>query len=1096
MAMKKCLFTVIVFILLSYNKSFAQTTLYVGSAETYTTIAAAYAACTSAGTNYIIEVKSTYANAEAKPITFAANTAASIIIRPHSTIASVLTISTGSAASVFSFTAGDNITIDGRIGSTGSTSLFTIENTQAAASKYAIQFSGGSTGNTIKYCTVKGSNTSSNASSTAPGVIMFSSGTNSNNTIANCIIMQSGSNYPAVCINSYDATNNNQISITNCSIVNFTYYGIWANGANNDNWTITGNSLYADYAQSGWTNVVYMLHIADGTDYTITGNYFGGRDVSCGGSAYTLNSNQAFHPIYINDCDAGTITISGNYIQNIAFTCTLAGNQWAPFYVAAGAANFTIGSSGNGNTIGATSGAGNIICTDNATNSASAIQNIIGYILSTGTTSIRYNTVGAITFNGSNINTGKRIYGMYLGDGTVTFSDNTVGNSTADNIILSPNSGAITYIIYVLAACDGTSTINNNIICNIDNNAAAGDYKTLYALNQLSCNTNSFFGLSSASNYSASTNSQGIISFTPAESVSITNNIIKAITFSSSSSLAHLIYINNTSASVTCTSNTIGETNVSNDITLSGNTFNIGLYFNDCGDITCTSNTIQNIHVSSTGTESRFVCCYTGSSSTGNNSFSSNLFDNITCAGTGTFAIHNNYYLTCGFYYSGGGTTSFTLNVIADLESSTTSSTCDLWTAGIFLRAATGTITMEKNRITGLTHKGTIGTNSARIVGIRSSATGNTNSYNNVILLNNGSNTNYMQIEGFYFDATSGTGTHNFYHNTVKISGTTSGTATRTAWFTTATTGTYIIRNNIFQNVSTGGTGLKYAIQKTTTGTTWTETNNYLEASTIGNWEGTTKTTFALWQGVSGTNDKNSTITLNSLGAVPSASSGDVLNTGYDLSPPVSDDFDANSRHATTPWIGAYETTTPLPVELISFYETCYDNMVTLHWETASELNNNYFSIEKTIDGVNWKKIGLIPGAGFSQELRHYSFTETPEISLYSNSTTVSYYRLKQVDFNGEVNYSPVIAHTNCQTASHHDLSVFPIPADNYIIINGINLYSIKIFSVQGQVVKEINTSTSSHTHEINVDELPPGIYLLIGRFEDNTFVSRKWLKK
>ena len=133
----------------------AQTTLLVGSAETYTTIAGAYAACTNGATNYIIEIRSTYTNTESKPITLGANTAASVTIRPQSGVAS-LTLSTATQSSVFSFTAGDNITIDGRAGGSGA-GVLTIENTQATASKYAIKFSGGSTGNTIQYCTVKGS---------------------------------------------------------------------------------------------------------------------------------------------------------------------------------------------------------------------------------------------------------------------------------------------------------------------------------------------------------------------------------------------------------------------------------------------------------------------------------------------------------------------------------------------------------------------------------------------------------------------------------------------------------------------------------------------------------------------------------------------------------------------------------------------------------------------------------------------------------------------------------------------------------------------------------------------------------------------------
>ena len=200
-------------------------TLTVGAGETYATIAAAYAAATTAA-SYTIEVYADYANTEAKPITLAGGIGfTSMVIRP-ATGASAISITTGTAAAVFDFTGGDNITIDGRIGSTGSTVLWTISNTQTAASTYAIRFSGGSTGNTIRYCNVLGSNSTVASAATTAGVILLSSGTNSSNTFDYCTIKDASGGKPAVGINSYDATNNNQTTVSNCNIANFTAYGL------------------------------------------------------------------------------------------------------------------------------------------------------------------------------------------------------------------------------------------------------------------------------------------------------------------------------------------------------------------------------------------------------------------------------------------------------------------------------------------------------------------------------------------------------------------------------------------------------------------------------------------------------------------------------------------------------------------------------------------------------------------------------------------------------------------------------------------------------------------------------------------------------
>lgn len=1068
----------------------AQTTLLIGSGETYTTISGAYAACTNGAINYIIEIRSTYTNTEAKPITLGANTALSITIRPQAGVSAfTLGVVSGTETAIFSFTGGDNITIDGRAGGAGA-SILTIENTQTAASKYAIQFSGGSTANTIKYCTIKGSNSISTANSTASGVIMFGAGTNSNNTIDNCTVQQSGSNYPAVCINSYDVTNNNQISITNCNLVNFTYYGIWANGVNNDNWTITGNSFYADYAQSGRTNVTYMIHIADGTGYTITGNYFGGRAALCGGLAYTLTTSSSLIPIYVADCDAGAITISGNYIQNIALTSTFAGNQWAPFYIAAGAANFTIGSSGNGNTIGATSGTANIVCTDNAVNTALAIQYFAGAILSTGTSTIAYNTVGGVTFNGSNTNAGKRKYGIYLDRGTLTFSNNTIGNTTGNNMILSPVTGAITYYIYVLGTCLGTTTVSDNTIQNLQNNAASGDFKALIALNQLTCNGNTFSGISSASSFAVY---QSIISFEVAEAVVITSNVIKAVTFSHASSGIAIVYINNGTATVNCSTNIIGEYGTANDITLAGNNLHRGVYFDACGAITFNLNEVQNINVTSTGTNSRIIGVYAGSSCDGTNTFTNNQIDNFTCAGTGTYLIHSNYYIVEGFYLSGDGTNTYRSNTITDLAATTTSATADLWVIGIQFLGASGTITVEKNRITGLTHRGTIGTIAVKIAGVRSTADGNTNFYNNVIILDNGTNTNYMPIDGFFLVPTAGTGTHNFYHNTVKIAGTTSGTAIRSAWYSAAATGTYVLRNNIFQTISTGGTGLKYAIQKTVAGSTWTETNNCLEASTIGNWEGTTKTTFATWQGVSGANDKTGTITIAGSGVVPAATVSDVKNTGFDLDAIVPTDIDGNARHATTPYMGAYEGIVALPIQLLNFTATAVAKLVEIKWITATETNNDYFTVERSADAITFKPIATQKGAGNSNTTLSYMDTDFHPLK------GIAYYRLKQTDFDGKFSYSNIVA---VNFSQDQKLTVFPNPVKDivalYFLSIGNQSYALKIVDNKGRLVRienDILTEDGMNTLQVNLSTFNNGIYFL-SLFNDATSLKATIVKE
>lgn len=86
----------------------------------------------------------------------------------------------------------------------------------------------------------------------------------------------------------------------------------------------------------------------------------------------------------------------------------------------------------------------------------------------------------------------------------------------------------------------------------------------------------------------------------------------------------------------------------------------------------------------------------------------------------------------------------------------------------------------------------------------------------------------------------------------------------------------------------------------------------------------------------------------------------------------------------------------PLPIELVSFTGTPYTNKNLLQWVTATESNNDYFTIEHSEDGENWQEIKKIYGAGNSSTTKKYSFyVNEPE-------KMVNYYRLKQTDFDGQ----------------------------------------------------------------------------------------------
>ncbi len=96
-----------------------------------------------------------------------------------------------------------------------------------------------------------------------------------------------------------------------------------------------------------------------------------------------------------------------------------------------------------------------------------------------------------------------------------------------------------------------------------------------------------------------------------------------------------------------------------------------------------------------------------------------------------------------------------------------------------------------------------------------------------------------------------------------------------------------------------------------------------------------------------------------------------------------------------------------LPVELVRFDGFQEDGLNHLHWVTASELENDYFELQRSDNGVNYSTIVRIDGAGTTNEQRNYSHLDTPNKSVH-------YYRLRQVDYDGKEQYSnPVIISGN-----------------------------------------------------------------------------------
>lgn len=164
-----------------------------------------------------------------------------------------------------------------------------------------------------------------------------------------------------------------------------------------------------------------------------------------------------------------------------------------------------------------------------------------------------------------------------------------------------------------------------------------------------------------------------------------------------------------------------------------------------------------------------------------------------------------------------------------------------------------------------------------------------------------------------------------------------------------------------------------------------------------------------------------------------------------------------------------------LPIELIYFSATAADNRtVILEWQTASEKNNDYFTIERSLDGINWEEVIKISGAGNSSSvLNYYAYDNNP----YSEQ---SYYRLKQTDFDGAFEYSEVIS-VGFNKAEINNITIYPNPVENEFILigNSVEIRQIRLFNSLGQDItsKAIIKKQSDTGVVVDLTCLSPGLY-------------------
>lgn len=182
-----------------------------------------------------------------------------------------------------------------------------------------------------------------------------------------------------------------------------------------------------------------------------------------------------------------------------------------------------------------------------------------------------------------------------------------------------------------------------------------------------------------------------------------------------------------------------------------------------------------------------------------------------------------------------------------------------------------------------------------------------------------------------------------------------------------------------------------------------------------------------------------------------------------------------------------------LPVELTSFTANKIEEGIMLNWATATEKNNDYFTIERSSDAINWVVVDQVKGAGNSDIAIEYSYNDLKA------GNGVNYYRLKQTDFNGRSVYSNLLTVDN--SSSTIETSIYPNPATGSAVT--IRVATPSQETIEAEIFNTLGQKLSSYTipagnglinYTIELPVSASGEMFLVNILQNNTIIGKHQL--
>ena len=222
---------------------------------------------------------------------------------------------------------------------------------------------------------------------------------------------------------------------------------------------------------------------------------------------------------------------------------------------------------------------------------------------------------------------------------------------------------------------------------------------------------------------------------------------------------------------------------------------------------------------------------------------------------------------------------------------------------------------------------------------------------------------------------------------------------------------------------------------------------------------------------------------------------GNAVTTGTTSSGTILSAFASPDYNVFT--LASTSANNPLPIELLSYDVKLKNNNVRIDWTTAVEINNDYFVVERSQDAYNFEELEVVDGAGNTEDIRYYAVIDRFPFE------GISYYRLKQVDFDGTTTYFDIkmVDNKNGYT-DEYGLTVFPNPIMEHskfsIGLEGFdgNTVQVKIQNMNGFLIysNEVDISQQKELIELEADILQDSGMYVVSVFNNDRWYQHKFL--